>query len=45
MEVLEQCAGNQTHAARILGMARGTLIARLELYGLPRPRRGRGAPR
>ncbi len=38
MDALEQCAGNQTKAARLLGISRGTLLARLELYGLPRPR-------
>jgi transcriptional regulator with PAS, ATPase and Fis domain len=36
---LEQCAGNQTKAARVLGIARGTLIARMEQYGLPRPKK------
>ena len=36
---LEACAGNQTKAARALGISRGTLVARLEAYGLPRPRK------
>jgi len=36
---LERCAGNQTAAARMLGISRGTLVARLNLYGLPRPRK------
>jgi transcriptional regulator with GAF, ATPase, and Fis domain len=39
IRALEECAGNQTQAARLLGMSRGTLISRLELYALPRPRR------
>jgi DNA-binding NtrC family response regulator len=37
--VLEQCAGNQTQAASRLGVSRGTLIARMDAYGLPRPRK------
>jgi DNA-binding NtrC family response regulator len=36
---LEACGGNQTHAARLLGIARGTLVARLAEYNLPRPRK------
>ncbi len=36
---LEACDGNQTHAARILGIGRRTLITRIEEYGLPRPRK------
>jgi transcriptional regulator with GAF, ATPase, and Fis domain len=36
---LEACEGNQTHAAKILGIARRTLIMRIEEYGLPRPRK------
>ncbi len=36
---LEACGGNQTQAARKLGIARGTLIARLEAFGVPRPRK------
>ncbi len=39
LAALEECAGNQTHAARLLGMSRGTLISRLERYGIPRPRK------
>src|SRR5262249_43371073 len=39
IEALEQCAGNQTHAARMLGMAGNTLLGRLEAYKLPRPRK------
>jgi DNA-binding NtrC family response regulator len=36
---LDQCAGNQTKAARALGISRGTLIKRLDAYGIPRPRK------
>jgi two-component system, NtrC family, response regulator AtoC len=39
LETLERCGGNQTRAARELGISRGKLIARLEDYGIPRPRK------
>ncbi|MEZ4222498.1 MAG: sigma 54-interacting transcriptional regulator [Polyangiaceae bacterium] len=39
LDALRQCGGNQTRAARILGISRGTLIARMEAYGLPRPKK------
>jgi DNA-binding NtrC family response regulator len=39
IETLEQCGGNQTRAARILGMSRTTLVARMEAYALRRPRK------
>jgi DNA-binding NtrC family response regulator len=39
LDTLEQCGGNQSRAARQLGISRGTLIARLEAYGIPRPRK------
>jgi two-component system response regulator AtoC len=38
---LDRCAGNQTQAARMLGMSRRTLINRLEKYAMPRPRKPR----
>jgi two-component system, NtrC family, response regulator AtoC len=36
---LEVCGGNQSHAARALGISRRILIGRIERYGLPRPRK------
>ena len=37
-EALDACSGNQTHAARLLGISRGTLIKRLTKHGFGRPR-------
>jgi two-component system response regulator AtoC len=39
VETLEHYGGNQTQAARALGMSRTTLIARMEEYALRRPRK------
>ncbi|MFT3767364.1 MAG: sigma 54-interacting transcriptional regulator [Minicystis sp.] len=39
LDALDACAGNQTHAAAMLGMARRTLVGRLAEYGIPRPRK------
>jgi transcriptional regulator with GAF, ATPase, and Fis domain len=39
ISALEECAGNQTRAARMLGISRNTLAARLEQFGIPRPRK------
>ena len=41
LDALERCGGNQTRASKVLGIPRRTLIDRLEVYGVPRPRRGR----
>jgi len=39
VDALAECDGNQTRAAARLGIARRTLISRIEKYGLPRPRK------
>jgi DNA-binding NtrC family response regulator len=39
-EAMEKCGGNQSRAAKMLGISRGTLIRRLEQYGHTRPRKG-----
>jgi two-component system, NtrC family, response regulator AtoC len=39
LDAMEKCGGNQTRAARMLGISRNTLLARLDAYGLPRPRK------
>jgi two-component system response regulator AtoC len=44
ISALERCKGNQTHAAKLLGVSRRTLISRIEAFGLPRPRKGREDP-
>jgi two-component system response regulator AtoC len=43
LEALELEGGNQTRAARRLGIGRRTLISRLDAYGLTRPRKRRTA--
>ncbi|HET7500877.1 MAG TPA: sigma 54-interacting transcriptional regulator, partial [Kofleriaceae bacterium] len=42
IEVLTACGGNQSRAAKQLGISRGALIRRLERYGILRPRRDDG---
>jgi two-component system, NtrC family, response regulator AtoC len=41
-DALRRANGNQTRAARLLGVARSTLVKRLEKYNLPRPRKPDG---
>jgi pSer/pThr/pTyr-binding forkhead associated (FHA) protein len=41
LDALRECAGNQTRAARRLGITRRALVRRLEKFKLPRPRRDR----
>ncbi len=39
MDALDACAGNQTRAAKVLGISRATLVNKLALYRIPRPRK------
>jgi DNA-binding NtrC family response regulator len=41
VDALTRCGGNQTRAARELGISRRTLISRLEAYNIPRPLKDR----
>jgi transcriptional regulator with GAF, ATPase, and Fis domain len=43
-DALERCGGNQTHAAKLLGISRRSLIVKMDLYQLPRPRRREDRP-
>lgn len=40
LAALEACGGNQTRAARMLGMGRRTLAGRLDRFQIPRPKKG-----
>ena len=39
LAALDACAGNQTQAAKQLGISRATLVHKLDLYRVPRPRK------
>jgi two-component system, NtrC family, response regulator AtoC len=39
IEALAACAGNQSRAAKLLGMPRRTFISKLDLHGIPRPQK------
>ncbi len=41
IDALAACGGNQTRAAKMLGIARRTLTSRLDRLVIPRPRKGR----
>ena len=42
MGALESNGGNQTLAAKQLGISRRTMLNRLDAYAIPRPRKGKG---
>ena len=39
LDALDECGGNQTLAAKRLGISRRRLVDRLDEYGVPRPRK------
>ena len=41
LDALTSCGGNQTATAKLLGVSRRMLVNRLNLYDIPRPRKGK----
>jgi len=39
IDALAACAGNQSRAAKMLGIPRRTFVARLDQYKIPRPKK------
>ena len=40
VEALAACAGNQSRAAKMLGIPRRTFVTKLDAYKIPRPKKG-----
>jgi DNA-binding NtrC family response regulator len=40
VEALAACAGNQSRAAKMLGIPRRTFVSKLDAYKIPRPKKG-----
>jgi DNA-binding NtrC family response regulator len=40
VQALAACAGNQSRAARLLGIPRRTFVSKLDAYQIPRPKKG-----